>query len=350
MRNLVDTAEELTGSLQSLGSRRRWPWQPKTVRDYADDYYAYLADLANTSSAELLGAVQRQSHHRRWPWEAKTLRDLMDDRSADFVALAAEWSSALAKIVATRNEALMAAQQQLHPRRWPWESKTLRDHASDKGTQLAARAVEQSEKLASHAMAQRDAALKKTRQQLNHRRMPWQAKTLRDHVDDRLSDQEAMLTSQIQAVTEQLRGLVDQSQETFQKRARTAQSRVQSLQDAVPQAINIATAAAGDSLKGMANGVSAAVGSTADHATATLHRPIDAVGRNVAAGKRRMNRGVRLVRTAFWALLVGLGLGFVVGRTPNEKLKGYFNALTSRTSGTGYGRAEHWQAGSETYS
>lgn len=350
MRNLVDTAEELTGSMQSLGSRRRWPWQPKTIRDYADEYYAYLADLANTSSAELLNAVQRQSHHRRWPWEQKTLRDLMDDKSTDFVALAAEWSSALAKIVAARNEALMTAQQQLHHRRWPWQAKTLRDRASDTGAQLAARAAEQSERLAAHAIAQRDAALKKARHQMRPRRMPWQAKTLRDRVDERLSEQEAMLATQLQAVTEQLRGLIDQSHETYQKRAKTAHDRVQSLQDTVPQVISTATAAAGDSLKGMANGVSAVVGSTADHATATLHRPIDAVNRNVAAGKRRMNRGVRLVRTAFWALLVGLGLGFVVGRTPNEQLRRYFHALTSRVSGTDYGHAEHWQAGSSTYS
>ena len=122
---------------------RRWPWQPKTVRDYVDAYRADLAALVSQQGAALLAAVQQQSRRRRWPWQPKTVRDLLEERSADLVALAAEWSAELAEAVAQRTAELRAtAELQIRPRRWPWQPKTLRDRVSDHSVELATRAAE----------------------------------------------------------------------------------------------------------------------------------------------------------------------------------------------------------------
>ena len=100
---------------------RRWPWQPKTVRDYVDAYRADLAALVGQQGATLLTAVQQQARRRRWPWQPKTIRDLLDERSADLAAVAAEWSAELAAAVAARTDTLRAnAEHQFRPRRWPW--------------------------------------------------------------------------------------------------------------------------------------------------------------------------------------------------------------------------------------
>ena len=75
---------------------RRWPWQKRTVRDYADAYRSELATLARLQGAALLQLVQQQTRPRRWPWQKKTIRDLIDERSAEVVAAA---SGSLGQIV-----------------------------------------------------------------------------------------------------------------------------------------------------------------------------------------------------------------------------------------------------------
>src|SRR5437868_12038259 len=98
---------------------RRWPWQPKTVRDRVGERSAELAALGALQGAALLRAVRQQSRPRRWPWQPKTVRDLVNERSAVLAELAAERSAELAEIVAQRKDALVeAARQQSQPRRW----------------------------------------------------------------------------------------------------------------------------------------------------------------------------------------------------------------------------------------
>jgi hypothetical protein len=301
---------------------RRWPWQPKTMRDYVDAYRVELAALARQQGATLLDAVQRQSQRRRWPWQPKTIRDLIDERSAELTELAAEWSAELAAAVAARKDALVTtAQQQVRPRRWPWQPKTLRDRVSERSVQLATVAAERSEELAALARARRDALLKQARRQRSSRRWPWQPKTARDRLKEQSERGKRALVGQVNSAAERLMELAEQSSQTVRQTASATSDQVQQLASAVPRTIESATSAAAGSLHDAAQRVSTTVSTTADTAAAAAQRPVSAVSDSVHAGRRTVRRGVRLFRTALWATLIGVVIGLLFATTSGEELR-----------------------------
>jgi len=311
---------------------RRWLWQPKTVRDYVDAYRADLAALVSLQGAALLAAVQRQSRRRRWPWQPKTIRDLLDERSADLVALAAEWSAELADAVAKRTDALRTtAQHQIRPRRWPWQPKTLRDRVSDRSVELATRAAQRSAELALLASQRRDALLKEVRRQSQPRRWPWQPKTIRDQLSER---GKRVMAEQLSTATDRLTSMTNQPAQTVTHVASAIGEQMQQLLTAAPSVIDSATTTAASALKEAAQNVSTTVSATAETAAATAQRPVTAVRDSVQTGSRRVRRGVRLVRTALWAALIGIVLGLLLAKTSGAELRRQIRAIVDQMAGT----------------
>ena len=113
------------------------------------DWVAQLSALAPDS---LLREVRRQSRPRRWPWQPKTLRDLINERRADLLELAAERSAELADLVAQRRDDMAdELRKQAQPRRFPWQQKTARDYVDARMNELTERAAERSAQLAALA-------------------------------------------------------------------------------------------------------------------------------------------------------------------------------------------------------
>lgn len=316
---------------QRQSQPRRWPWQPKTARDSVDAYRAELASLVSQHGPALFAAVQRQSRRRRWPWQPKTIRDLLDERSADLVAVAAEWSAELAEAVATRTEALRAsAEHQIRPRRWPWQPKTLRDRVSDRSVELATRAAERSAELALLARQRRDALLKGVRRQSQPRRWPWQPKTIRDQLSERGKQ---VMAGQVTPTTDRLTRISNKSAQTISQTASAIGEQMQHLRTVTPNVIDSATTTAASSLKEAAQNVSTKVNATAETAAAAVQRPVTVVSNSVQAGRRRMHRGVRLVRTALWAALIGLVLGLLLAKTSGGELRRQIYAIVDQMAG-----------------
>jgi hypothetical protein len=205
---------------------RRWPWQPKTLRDHIQDWSADMSELAAAQGEVLLRYVREQSRPRRWPWQPKTLRDHINGRSAELAALAAERSAELADLVARRSAELASplneraqkllkeAQRQARPRRWLWQKKTLRDKLNKQSAKLAAQATKRSAELAAMALARRDQLLKEAQRQAQPRRWPWQQKTARDKLNDRVTQLKTSASDQASLVA----GLTNEKLDTAKQR------------------------------------------------------------------------------------------------------------------------------------
>lgn len=306
---------------------RRWRWQPKTIRDTVEEYRAELAALVGLQGAALLAAVQRQSRRRRWPWQPKTIRDLLEERSVELTALAAEWSAEQAEAVSRRAAALRAmAQHEIQPRRWPWQAKTFRDRVSEQNVELASRAAERSAKLALLARQQRDTLLKEVRRQSQPRRWPWQPKTIRDQISER---GEQIMTKHITPAADRLTHAANASAQSVSQTASDMSERLHQLVATTPSVIDTAATTATSALKEASQGVSAAVNTKAQTAAAAVQRPITAVGDTVQAGRRRVRRGVRLVRVALWAGSIGVVIGLLLAKTSGAELRRQLRALFS---------------------
>jgi gas vesicle protein len=301
----LQSVEMVDGVVAAARQQRRprgWPWQKKTVRDYADVYRSQLAELATLQGAALLQVVQQQSRPRRWPWQKKTIRDLIDARSAEVVVAAAEWSADLAAEVAKRKDALVAtAKQQSRPRRWPWQKKTIRDRVSERSAELATMAAERGAQLAALAAKQRNALLQEARRQSRPRRWPWQQKTVRDYVDER----GARVGRQVGRIREQVQ--------------QQAVAVVPTVQDAV--------SGTAERLKGLAEQSREAVPSAIE---AAAQRPVQALTSSVQAGQRTVRWGVRLLRTALWAALIGTAVGLLLAPTSGAELRRRLRAIVDQ--------------------
>jgi gas vesicle protein len=343
----VGMVDGVVAAARQQSRPRRWPWQPRTVRDYLDAYRAELAALATLQGAALLQAVQRQSRPRRWPWQKKTIRDLIDARSAEVVAAAAEWSADLAAEVAKRKDMLVAAAQQSQPRRWPWQKKTIRDRVSERSVELATIAAERGAQLAALAAERRDALVAAARRQSQPRRWPWQTKTARDHLDEQgtraarrvgrtreqVQQQAAAAVPVVQqavsTASERLSSLAEQSREAVQQMASATNSRAQELITAVPDALSAARAAA-DTLSETAQHASSTLSTTAASAASAVQRPVTALSSTVQAGQRTVRWGVRLLRAALWAALIGFALGLVFAPTSGAELRRRLRAIVDQ--------------------
>lgn len=268
--------------------------------------------LAQLRGSALLKAIRQQSQPRRFPWQPKTLRDLIDDQSAELVAMAEERSKALADALSHEHDRLERLAKQSRPRRFPWQAKTIHDHASEQAARIAAMAAEQGKALAELAAQRRAAGTAVLQRELHARRFPWQPKTLRDRYD---TGQE---TARNTAHT--IKKATGTALAQAQTVAEQANAYVKELSGASASLGATATTAS-DKIKEAAGTLSTRVSETSDAVGAALRMPGDAINTNVAAGKRRVRRGVRLVRTAFWSFLLGVGAGILVAPRSGAEIR-----------------------------
>lgn len=280
------------------------------ITDVFDDQR--VRALAQLRGSALIKAVRQQSQPRRFPWQPRTLRDLMDDQSAEIVAIAEERSKALADALSHERDRLEHLAKQSHPRRWPWQSKTVRDYADEQGARIAALAAEQGKALAELATQRRAAGKAALHRELHPRRFPWQPKTLRDRFDAG--------SDTARSVTDTARNAAETAKAQAQAVAEQANAYVKELSGA-SKSFSAKAVAAGDTIKEAADTFSTRVGETTDAVGTALRMPGDAINTNVAAGKRRINRGVRLARTAFWSFLLGVGAGILVAPRSGAEIR-----------------------------
>ena len=192
--------EALVREVRHQSQPRRWPWQPKTLRDMVNERQSHLSDLVAERSAEMAGlladrrdhvkkTVRHQSHPRRFPWQQKTARDYLDARIEKMTELAAERSAELAALAATRRDNILGRiEAESHPRRFPWQQKTTRDRLDERVGSLASQAANRRDHLVEEAAARRDELLSQFEHEARGRRFPWQQKTARDRLDEHLGD------------------------------------------------------------------------------------------------------------------------------------------------------------------
>jgi len=186
-------------------------------------------------------------------------------------------------------QALAEAKRQSQPRRWPWQTKTVRDRLGERAVDLKATAADRvtltNEKLQHAAKIGAGAAVAGA----------------------------ALAAAQARKAAEQAQALPDQVLPVIKDQASAAGSAVQQAVAAVPDAIGSAAASVGDSLKDTAGSISKSMGkgkrTTSSAARAAVRAPVDAVNYRIKSGKKTMNHGVHLVTTALrWAVI-----GFIIG-------------------------------------
>ncbi|KAB8142381.1 YtxH domain-containing protein [Chloroflexia bacterium SDU3-3] len=360
VRESQKRAAELMEEVKRQSRPRRWPWQPKTIRDMLDERRADLVEQAMERSAQLaqaaseqrdlaLAEARRQARPRRWPWQPPTAYDKLSVRRDRALSLATERASALSEAAQARRDQLMAeARRQARPRRWPWQPPTAYDKLSvqrDRALSLATeRAHTLSEAAQAHAsdlqgklsaavpviQAQRDHLVAEARRQARPRRWPWQPPTAYDklsvqraHALGLASEQASILGERAhtlgeaaQAHASDLQGKLTAAVPVIQDRAakasHRARKRAQAAADVVQQQLSAAPAhlsSAAESLRESAGSVAtsartaalAPVGAVRDQVSAGQH----ALSEGVHAGRRRVRRGLRVGRLLIWATLVG---------------------------------------------
>lgn len=191
--------EALVREVRRQSKPRRWPWQPKTLRDLVNERQAHMSDVTAERSAELAAlladrrdrvkeTLRHQSKPRRYPWQQKTARDHLDDRLGKMTELAAERSAELAALAATRRDNIFGRiEAETHHRRYPWQKKTARDRFDERVDSLTNRAASRRDELAEQVQSARDELLSQFEHEARGRRLPWQHKTARDKVEDQAS-------------------------------------------------------------------------------------------------------------------------------------------------------------------
>jgi gas vesicle protein len=142
-----------------------------------------------------------------------------------------------------------------------------------------------------------------------------------------------LVAEQLSGATDRLSGIAKQPAQTVGQAAGAIGERVEQLRTAVPAAVDAATTTASTSLKDAAKNVGATVNTTAETAAAAVQRPITAVSDSVQAGGRQVRRGVRLVRTALWAGLIGIVVGLLLARTSGEELRRQLGEIVDQFAG-----------------
>jgi len=314
---------------------RRWPWQPKTLRNLADEQSKELVELAAERSALLAAAVakererltqlvQHQLRPRRWPWQPKTLRDRAEEQRLRFVELAAQQSTALATLAAARRDKLLGKiKQQSRPRRWPWQPKTLRDRAeaargtlreaSDGALEQIAGVASASGQWSQEAVAGVPAALRAT------------AAVASDTVKETAHTIGKQVSKTASSVPDALWATAAAASDTVKETAHTMGKQVSKTTSVVPDALRATAAAASDTVKETAHAIGKQVGDATEATGAALHTaaqvPGDMIHSRVQAGKRKVRRGVRLVKTSFWSFIMGMIAGVLVAPRSGEETR-----------------------------
>lgn len=367
--------EALVREVRHQSQPRRWPWQPKTLRDMVNERQSHLSDLVAERSAEMAGlladrrdhvkkTVRHQSHPRRFPWQQKTARDYLDARIEKMTELAAERSAELAALAATRRDNILGRiEAESHPRRFPWQQKTTRDRLDERVGSLASQAANRRDHLVEEAAARRDELLSQFEHEARGRRFPWQQKTARDRLDEHLGDVSSQvagrrdeLAAQVEAARADLLGQLEaeSSHRRFPWQKKTVRDKAEerlsdletaftenrgSVQEALksaPAALGVAALGAIEAVKGSAGNTSSnlrdsadelskRVSETRDHAAANVRSvakaPVKAINRKVESGKRTVRWSARVVKVAFWALLIGAAIGVLYSPRSGRELR-----------------------------
>jgi gas vesicle protein len=301
---------------------------------------AQLPTIAQLQGERLAHAVRQQSRPRRWPWQPKTLYDLAHERSAEVAGLAAERAAALAAAAAQERDRIAGlVREQSRPRRRPWQPKTARDLVDERSARIAANAAALSAQLAELTARRRDSLLDQVRKQSRPRRWPWQPKTARD----RLNERGAALRAAAGEVTGQVAGTLGTARETLG----AARETLRSTAVGVPHTIGATAGAAAHTLHEAADVARQRVSETRDTAAHTLHEAAEAarhrvsdttgavsgaissrvdattgaINESIAAGQRRVRRGVRLARWSFWSFVAGVATGVLVAPRSGEETR-----------------------------
>jgi gas vesicle protein len=365
---LAERRDDMAAALRRQAQPRRWPWQPKTARDRVDRRVSELTERAAERSAELaalaatrrdnvIHALERQSRPRRWPWQPKTARDYVDARVAVVADQASAQRDLLAMQAARRRDALVAEfEHQSRPRRWPWQGKTVRDRAEERIAALVDQAATRRDDLRSQAdevLAQADERRRQLQAELEHqarpRRWPWQSKTARDRAEERLSE----LGSRAASTRDELSRLAVDQRDQLGEYVRSARSegadatgRLQEALKAAPAVLGAAATGAVESVRTTADSTAAAVrgsasdigkriGETTESASqsvkAVAHAPVDVLNRKVESGRRTVRWTVRLAKFSFWALLAGAAVGVLYsprsGREVRQEIRFNINRI-----------------------
>jgi hypothetical protein len=314
--------------------------------------------------------VRRQSRPRRGFWQRKTVRDRLDERRTrarkqiakavpvvqDAASVAAERAKTLAEQAAQTRQAAVEraaalraeARRQSRPRRGFWQRKTVRDRLDERSAQVRQRAaqavpvaqdaaevaIERAKTLAeqSRPILQATAAAAggfatEARRQSRPRRGFWQRKTLRDQFDEQSARARKQASKAVPVVqdaasvaAERARGLAEKAVPAVQATVSAASERVQQLAANSSRAGDLA-AATTDAIKETADSVGATLSATAESAAAVAQRPVTAINTGVRRGKRTARHGVRVVRTALWAALIGIAIGLLVAPTTGAELR-----------------------------
>jgi gas vesicle protein len=309
--------ESLLREVRRQSRPRRWPWQPKTIRDLVNERSADLLELAADRSAELAEllaerrdemavVLRRQSQPRRFPWQQKTARDYVDARMSDLTERAAERSAELAALAATRRDNVMQTlARQSRPRRFPWQTKTARDLAEERVAALVDQATSrggelrsQADDLLAQAGERRQQLQKQFERESRPRRFPWQTKTARDLAEERV----AALVDQATSRGGELRSTLASAPVSIGTAASEAVDSVRSTADSTAAAV-----------RETASDLSKRIGDSTDSAASTVRTaakaPAKAISRKVESGKRTVRWSVRLAKFSFWALLFGAVVG-----------------------------------------
>ena len=292
-----------------------------------------LAAVTSQHAASLMGEIKRQSQPRRWPWQDKTVRDLIDAGRADLAEIAVDRSARLTNAALTQRDALRETiQRQSQPRRRPWHSKTAYDRVAEQRAALVEAAAARSAELTEAVTAQRDRLLAETRRQASPRRWPWQEPTLRDKLEGHSDTLRGTVTDGLATASTTGSRLTEQARSSI---ADTT-DRVQTALTAAPGRIELAAQQAADSLSDTRQQVAKRFSETTDAATSSVKAaamvPVDAVrggveagqhavSETVAASKRGVRRGVRLLRVMMWALLFGAAIGILLAPRPGEETR-----------------------------
>jgi len=305
-----------------------------------------MASIANLKVEELARVVKRQSQPRRWPWQPKTLYDQAHERSGEVVALAAERAAALAAAAAqerSRIAALVAKQSQ--PRRWPWQPKTARDRLDERRAVVAEYAATLSARLAELAARRRDSLLDQVRKQSQPRRWPWQAKTTRDRLNERgaalraaASGVAGQVVDTASSARHTVRETASAAPQTLGTTAGAAAATLHDAAEAVRHRVSDTREAAAQTLHGAAETARQRVSETGGAVTDAIAGRVDAttgaINETIAAGQRRVRRGVRLARWSFWSFVGGVVTGVLVAPRSGEETRRELTAAAQHLGST----------------
>jgi gas vesicle protein len=222
-------------------------------------------------------------------------------------------SARLAELAARRRDSLLdQVRKQSQPRRWPWQEKTARDRLSERGASLRAAATG----VAGQVVGTVGAA--------------------RETVRERVSAAPQTLGTTAGAAAETLQGAAEAVRHRVSDTREAAAETLQGAAEAVRHRVSDTREAAAQTLHGAAETarqrVSETGGAVSDAISGRVDATTGAINETLAAGQRRVRRGVRLARWSFWSFVGGVVTGVLVAPRSGEETRRELTAAAQHLS------------------